>query len=133
MANIVDKEYTATEIIRQDLERGGFTKEEEKFFQGLAILIKQEKAVVVRDKNTVFVGIRKKPGVLEVHMYTLDNLTDMQEAMRVALESVKQSGVTTLESETDNPKIIRLLKSLGLPLDVNKKGKKYAWTMEIAK
>lgn len=133
MATLVDKEYTATDIIRKDLERGGFTKEEEKFLQGLAILIKQEKAVVVRDKNTVFVGIRKKPGVLEVHMYTLDNLTDMQEAMRVALESVKQSGVTTLESETDNPKIIRLLKSLGLPLDVNKKGKKYAWTMEIAK
>lgn len=133
MATLVDQEYTATDIIRKDLERGGFTKEEEKFLQGLAILIKQEKAVVVRDKNTVFVGIRKKPGVLEVHMYTLDNLTDMQEAMRVALESVKQSGVTTLESETDNPKIIRLLKSLGLPLDVNKKGKKYAWTMEIAK
>jgi hypothetical protein len=133
MATLVDQEYTATDIIRKDLERGGFTKEEKKFLQGLAILIKQEKAVVVRDKNTVFVGIRKKPGVLEVHMYTLDNLTDMQEAMRVALESVKQSGVTTLESETDNPKIIRLLKSLGLPLDVNKKGKKYAWTMEIAK
>ena len=133
MATLVDQEYTATDIIRKDLERGGFTKEEEKFLQGLAILIKQEKAVLVRDKNTVFVGIRKKPGVLEVHMYTLDNLTDMQEAMRVALESVKQSGVTTLESETDNPKIIRLLKSLGLPLDVNKKGKKYAWTMEIAK
>jgi len=133
MATLVDQEYTATDIIRKDLERGGFTKEEKKFLQGLAILIKQEKAVLVRDKNTVFVGIRKKPGVLEVHMYTLDNLTDMQEAMRVALESVKQSGVTTLESETDNPKIIRLLKSLGLPLDVNKKGKKYAWTMEIAK
>ena len=133
MATLVDQEYTATDIIRKDLERGGFTKEEEKFLQGLAILIKQEKAVLVRDKNTVFVGIRKKPGVLEVHMYTLDNLTDMQEAMRVALKSVKQSGVTTLESETDNPKIIRLLKSLGLPLDVNKKGKKYAWTMEIAK
>ena len=133
MATIVDQEYTATDIIRKDLERGGFTKEEKKFLQGLAILIKQEKAVLVRDKNTVFVGIRKKPGVLEVHMYTLDNLTDMQEAMRVALESVKQSGVTTLESETENPKIIRLLKSLGLPLDVNKKGKKYAWTMEIAK
>jgi hypothetical protein len=133
MATLVDQEYTATDIIRKDLERGGFTKEEKKFLQGLAILIKQEKAVLVRDKNTVFVGIRKKPGVLEVHMYTLDNLTDMQEAMRVALESVKQSGVTTLESETENPKIIRLLKSLGLPLDVNKKGKKYAWTMEIAK
>ena len=133
MATLVDQEYTATDIIRKDLERGGFTKEEKKFLQGLAILIKQEKAVLVRDKNIVFVGIRKKPGVLEVHMYTLDNLTDMQEAMRVALESVKQSGVTTLESETENPKIIRLLKSLGLPLDVNKKGKKYAWTMEIAK
>jgi len=132
MANIVDKEYTATEIIRQDLERGGFTKEEDKFLKGLAILIKQEKAVLVRHNNTIFVGIRKEPGVLEVHMYTLDPLSTLPEAMKIAFDAVKQSGVTRLESETTNPRLVKMLQTLG-PVKTIKKGNKIAWTMDISK
>ena len=132
MANIVDKEYTATEIIRQDLERGGFTKEEDKFLKGLAILIKQEKAVLVRHHNTIFVGIRKEPGVLEVHMYTLDPLSTLPEAMKIAFDAVKQSGVTRLESETTNPRLVKMLQTLG-PVKTTKKGNKIAWTMDISK
>ena len=132
MANIVDKEYTATEIIKKDLERGGFSKEEDKFLKGLATLIKQEKAVVVRDKNTVFVGIRKEPGVLEVHMYTLDSLPIMAQAMKVAFDAVKQSGVKKLQSETTNPRLIKMLEKLG-PVKTTKKGNKIAWEMEITK
>jgi glycine cleavage system pyridoxal-binding protein P len=133
MATIVDQDYTSTDIIRKDLQRGGFTKEEEKFLQGLAILIKQNKAVVVRHKNTVFVGIKTGVNELEVHMYTLDNQTTMAEAMKIAFDTVKKAGVKKLKSETDNPKVITLLKTLGAPLDVKKKGKKYAWTLDIAK
>jgi len=132
MANIVDKEYTATEIIRQDLERGGFTKEEDKFLKGLAILIKQEKAVLVRHNNTIFVGIRKEPGVLEVHMYTLDPLSTLPEAMKIAFDAVKQSGVTRLESETTNPRLVKMLQTLG-PVKTTKKGNTIAWTMDISK
>lgn len=133
MATVIDQQYSTTDIIRKDLERGGFTKEEDKLLKGLAILIKQEKAVVVRHNNTVFIGVRTKPGELEVHMYTLDNLTTMAEAMKIALNSIKGSGVTKLTSETDNPKVVSLLKTLGAPLDVKRNGKKYKWTMDIAK
>jgi hypothetical protein len=133
MATFVDPEYTTTEIIKQDLARGGLTKIENRFLAGLASFIKQKKAVIVRHKNTVFVGTRPAKGVLTVHMYTLDNLTTMAEAMKVALDAVKKIDIKTLKSETENPKIIRLLKSLGMPLDVKKKGKTYAWTMDITK
>lgn len=132
MANIVDKQYTATEIIKQDLARGGFTKEENKFLQGLAILIKQEKAVLVRHNNTVFVGIRKEPGVLEVHMYTLDPLAMLPEAMKIAFDAVKQAGVKQLQSETTNPRLIKMLQTLG-PVKTTKKGNKIAWIMDISK
>jgi predicted transcriptional regulator len=132
MATIVDKEYTSTEIIKKDLERGGFTKEEDKFLKGLAILIKQEKAVLVRHNNTIFVGIRKEPGVLEVHMYTLDPLSTLPEAMKIAFDAVKQSGVTRLESETTNPRLVKMLQTLG-PVKTTKKGNKIAWTMDISK
>lgn len=132
MANIVDQQYTATEIIKKDLARGGFTKEEDKFLKGLAILIKQEKAVLVRHNNTVFVGIRTKPGVLEVHMYTLDPLSTLPEAMMIAFDSAKKAGVKKLESETTNPRLIKMLQTLG-PVKTTKKGNKIAWTLDISK
>jgi hypothetical protein len=132
MATIVDQKYTPTEIIKKDLARGGFSKEEDKLFKTLAALIQQKKAVVVRDKNTVFVGIRKEPGVLEVHMYTLDSLPIMAQAMKVAFDAVKQSGVTKLQSETTNPRLIKMLQALGT-VKTTKKGNKIAWELEIAK
>jgi hypothetical protein len=132
MATIVDQQYTPTEIIKKDLARGGFSKEEDKLFKTLAALIQQKKAVVVRDKNTVFVGIRKEPGVLEVHMYTLDSLPIMAQAMKVAFDAVKQSGVTKLQSETTNPRLIKMLQALGT-VKTTKKGNKIAWELEIAK
>jgi hypothetical protein len=130
-AQIVDKEISASEIIRKDLERGGFTKEEDKFLRGLKILIEQKRALIVRHNNTVFVGIRTEPGTLEVHMYTLDTPNMLAGAIKVGIDTVKKAGVKKLESETDNYKLIAMMEKMGLPIEVDKKGKKFAWSMEI--
>lgn len=132
MATIVDQEYTTTDIIRKDLERGGFTKEEDKFLKGLVALINEKKAVLVRHNNTVFVGIRKEPGVLEVHMYTVDPLSTLPEAMKIAFDTVKKAGVKKLKSETTNPRLIKMLQTLG-PVKTTKKGNKIAWELEMSK
>jgi hypothetical protein len=132
MATIVDQQYTATEIIKKDLARGGFTKEEDKLLKSFAALIQQKKALLVRHNNTVFVGIKKAEGVLEVHMYTLDPMSTLPEAMKVAFDSVKQAGVKKLQSETTNPRLIKMLESLG-SVKTTKKGNKIAWELEIAK
>lgn len=131
MAQIIDKQMSATEIIRKDLERGGFTKEEDKFLKGLALLIKQDRAVVVRHNNTVFVGIRKEPGVLEVHMYTLDTPNMLLGAMKVGIDTARKAGVKKLVSETDNYKLIKMMQSMNLPVEVKKKGKSFAWSLEL--
>lgn len=131
MAEIIDKQMSATEIIRKDLERGGFTKQEDKFLKGLALLIKQDRAVVVRHNNTVFVGIRKEPGVLEVHMYTLDTPNMLLGAMKVGIDTARKAGVKKLVSETDNYKLIKMMQSMNLPVDVKKKGKSFAWSLEL--
>jgi hypothetical protein len=125
------QEYTPTEIIKKDLARGGFTKEEDKILKGLAGMIQQQRAVVVRHNNTVFVGIRKEPGVLEVHMYTLDSPTMLLGAMKVAVDAAKKSGVKKLVSETENYKLIVMMQKMSLPVEVKKKGKLFAWSVEI--
>jgi DNA-binding Lrp family transcriptional regulator len=126
------QEYTPTEIIKKDLARGGFSKEEDKLLKGFVALINEKKAVLVRHNNTVFVGIRKEPGVLEVHMYTLDPLSTLPQAMKVAFDTVKKAGVKKLQSETTNPRLIKMLETLG-PVKTTKKGKNIAWELEIAK
>jgi DNA-binding Lrp family transcriptional regulator len=126
------QEYTPTEIIKKDLARGGFSKEEDKLLKGFVALINAKKAVLVRHNNTVFVGIRKEPGTLEVHMYTLDPLSTLPQAMKVAFDSVKKAGVKKLQSETTNPRLIKMLETLG-PIKTTKKGKNIAWELEIAK
>lgn len=131
MAQIVDQQISASEIIRQDLARGGFSKDEQKFFTGLQKLVKDNKAMIVRDNNTVFVGIRTEPGTLEVHMYTLDTPNMLAGAIKVGIEAVTKAGVKKLVGETDNFKLISMLQRMGLPVEANKKGKSFAWSMEL--
>jgi len=132
MANIVDQSYTATDIIKKDLERGGFTKNEEKILKDLQTLIQRNKAVIVRHNNTVFVGKRKDNGVLEVHMFTLDPAAMLPEAMKIAFDAVKKAGVKKLTSETTNMRFVQMLKQLG-PVKTKKSGQNIEWTLEVNK
>jgi len=131
MAQIIDKQMSATEIIRKDLEKRGLTKQEEKFIKGLAILIQQNKAVVVKHNNTVFVGIRKGREVLDVHLFTLDTPNMLLGAMKVGIDAVKKAGIKKLVSETDNYKLITMMQKMNLPVEVKKKGKSFAWSLEF--
>jgi hypothetical protein len=132
MATLVDQEYTATEIIKKDLARGGFSKNEQKILKDLTSLIQNNKAVIVRHNNTVFVGKRKEAGVLEVHMFTLDPAAVIPEAMKVAFDAVKKAGVKTLMSETTNMRFVQMLKKLG-PVKTKKSGQNIEWTLEVTK
>jgi hypothetical protein len=131
MAEIIDNQMSATEIIRKDLEKRGLTKQEEKFIKGLALLIQQNKAVVVRHNNTVFVGIRKGREVLDVHLFTLDTPNMLLGAMKVGIDAVKKAGIKKLVSETDNYKLITMMQKMNLPVEVKKKGKSFAWSLEF--
>jgi hypothetical protein len=130
-AQIVDQEISTSDIIRQDLERGGFTKEENRFLMGLKQAIQDNKAVVVRDNNTVFVGLRTEPGTLEVHMYTIDSPNMLAGAIKVGIDTVKKAGVKKLVGETDNFKLVAMLERMRLPVEVDKNGKMFTWSMEI--
>jgi hypothetical protein len=130
-AQIVDQEVRTSDIIRQDLERGGFTKEEEKFLAGLQSLVEQKKAIVLRYGKTVFVGLKKEEGTLEVHMYTLDSPRAVATAIEQGIKDIPQAGVNKLIGETDNFKLISMMQSMKLPVEVDKKGKMFAWTLEL--
>lgn len=131
MAEIIDKEITASEIIRKDLEKGGFSKEEKQFLSGLKKLAEQKRAIILRYDNTVFVGIHEGPGVLKCHMYTIDSPRTIGNAIKQAVTDIQETGVTKLIGETDNYKLVSLMQTMKLPITVDKNGKNFAWTMEL--
>lgn len=131
MAEFLDQEVSTSDIIRQDLERGGFTKEEERFLAGLQSLVKQKQAIILRYGKTVFVGLKQGEGVLEVHMYTLDNPRAVATAIEQGIQDIPQAGVNKLVGETDNFKLIKMMQSMNLPVEVDKNGKNFTWSLEI--
>jgi len=52
-------------------------------------------------------------------------------AMKVGIDAVKKAGIKKLVSETDNYKLITMMQKMNLPVDVKKKGKSFAWSLEF--
>jgi hypothetical protein len=119
-----------TEIIKEDLKRGGFTKDEQKFFKILAAAVAKGVSSMTQINNTVFVGTRVKNGEFRVHMFTQDSPQMMSGAIEKYADLLIKSGVPKIHSVTENTKIISLLQSLGYLVEVKKEGDKYAFTVE---
>lgn len=119
-----------TEIIKEDLKRGGFTKDEQKFFKILAAAVAKGVSSMTQINNTVFVGTRVKNGEFRVHMFTQDNPQMMSGAIEKYADILIKSGVPKIHSVTENTKIISLLQSLGYLVEVKKEGDKYSFTVE---
>ena len=132
-ANEIPKQaMKATEIIREDLKRGGFTKDEQKFFNILAAAVAKGISSLTQINNTVFVGTRIRSGEFRVHMFTQDNPQILSRAIERYADVLIKAGITKIHSVTENTKIISLLQSLGYVVDSKKEGDKYAFTVEKA-
>lgn len=123
---------SAIDIIKGDLSRGGLTASEEKTINLLAKVIQEKSASLLRHGNTIGVLIRQKePKTGSVHIYTVDSLPKVTEALKNFYETVKKSGFTKLIGETENPAIVTILKKIGIPLKVTKRDKKYYLEIEV--
>lgn len=115
----------ASDIIKQDLMRGGFTDDERKFFDGLASLIQSKQATLIRHGNTVALIFRRGDDVAEFHFYTVDKLPEIETAIRVFYSKMRETGIKKLVSTTDNPKLLQIAKKLEIPVTANKVGNEY--------
>ena len=130
MEKAMQPKMKPTEIIRKDLERGGFTEQEQEFFKVLATSVARGVSSLVQINNTVFVGTRVSNGNFKVHLFTQDNPQMLSGAIEKYADVLLKSGVQKIHSTTDNVKIISLLKSLGYIVESKKEGNKYMFTVE---
>lgn len=130
MEKAMQPKMNASAIIKEDLKRGGFTQDEQKFFKILAGAVAKGVSTLTQINNTVFVGTRIPNGEFRVHMFTQDNPQMLSGAIEKYADVLIRSGIKKIHSVTENTKVISLLQSLGYSVEVTKEGDKYAFTVE---
>jgi hypothetical protein len=130
MEKAMQPRMNPTEIIRKDLERDGFTKQEQNFFKVLASSVAKGVSSLVQINNTVFVGTHIGNDNFRVHLFTQDNPQMLSGAIEKYADVLLKSGIQKIYSSTENTKIISLLQSLGYTVESKKEGNKYLFTVE---
>lgn len=105
---------SATDIIRQDLARGGFTHREQQILAGVVQLIELKKARILRFLDTVFVVVERNVGEVSVHFFSVDTPSNLVKAFQLFVDVMRSEGVHKISSEAESPDVVQLIKRMGL-------------------
>jgi hypothetical protein len=125
-------DLSSSDIIRKDLKNLNYSGDVEAYLKNMASSIAQKKSGLLRFADTVFwFRSVNEPRVFDVHLYTVDSPKALAGAINAGVAIMQQAGVERLVSNTDNEKIVKLLKRLQYPIEVKKENNLFSWTMEI--
>ena len=79
-------------------------------------LAKLGDSILLQENESVLELRRLKPGIVYFVLYTIDKPTILIQSLTKLVQKIKQSDIKVVYSDEDNPQIITLLKSLGLPV-----------------
>jgi hypothetical protein len=120
---------SASQIILNDQ----FSQEDgaEGIVQGLSELIDSGDAVLLQKNNTVLAVIKLTPGVVEIHLYTVDAPLPLAAAIRYFQDKLEESDVDRVYGTSPRtPQIIELMRAVGvkvLPSD----NPEYSWMANV--
>jgi hypothetical protein len=102
----------ASEIILADAQKRGV--DGTKALGLISNAVKQKKAVLMQEGNTVLMLTKIANGASEVHLFTQDGVMALATALTAFIKRTADLGVTTVYGKADNQQIIELLKRVGL-------------------
>jgi hypothetical protein len=120
---------SASQIILNDQ----FSQEDgaEEIIQGLSKLVDTGDAVLLQKNNTVLAVIKLDPGVVEVHLYTLDAPLPLAAAIRYFHDKLVESDIDKVYGTSPRtPQIVELMRAVGvkvLPSD----NPEYSWMANV--
>jgi hypothetical protein len=98
---------TTTQIIKQDMGT------DPKKAQELLSKVAMNKAVLLRDSDTVFVGEAITPGAVKLHTFTADSPEVLPAATTKIVDTLKQAGVKEITGDVKDEAVIAALKDAG--------------------
>jgi hypothetical protein len=119
--NLVDSQPTMkpSEIIRQELVGQGLTEEEANAaIKNISTSVRVNRAVMLQEGNSVFLGMPLQNETLKVHMFSADPKEKAKESIKKTMGYIKSAGVREVISSTNRPERVELVKDLGFETDI---------------
>jgi hypothetical protein len=122
------------DILREDvgLSGGDFNT----IYKGLKKGIESGKMRIMRANNTLLIYNILQPGIVELHISTMDEPAKLVKSVQELYQAMKVAGFKTGVSTTDNSQIARVLNAANIPVRVEQipsaEGKaQYQLTIEV--
>ena len=122
------------DILRQDVGQSG--GDFNSVYRGLKTGIESGKMRIMRSGNTLLIYNILQPGVVELHISTVDDPIKLVKSIKELYQAMKVAGFKTGVSTTDNSQIARVLNAADIPVRVeqipNAEGRtQYQLTIEV--
>jgi len=79
-------------------------------------LVKLGDSILLQENESVLELRKMEPGVVYSHLYSLDKPMILVKSLTKFIQKLKQSDIKVIYGKADNPQIVSLIKSLGLPV-----------------
>jgi len=128
----MNQELPPSKIIVDDLSRKETPEVVQQTIQALSQFNEQGKLFILQENNTVIVLISIGDGIVEAHLFTLDNPLTMARSFKKLLEELKRSQLTRMYSNVDDdtPKLLALMQRFGVQSQESDKPE-YVWMADI--
>ena len=122
------------DILREDVGRSG--GDFNTIYKGLKKGIESGKMRIMRSNNTLLIYNILQPGIVELHISTMDEPAKLVKSVQELYQAMKVAGFKTGVSTTDNSQIARVLNAANIPVRVEQipsaEGKaQYQLTIEV--
>lgn len=121
----------SVDIIRNNLKNGGTPEQTENFLKQVALLEKAGKVISIRHNDTVVLGFVKQPGVLDPMVFSENQPKEFDQAINVAMDTFKKSGVKRLESSSPDKMTIEYLTAKGYPIEQGTPESGFTWALNL--
>lgn len=118
----------ASEIILADAQKRGV--DGNKALGLINNAVKQKKAVLMQEGNSVLLLTKIADDAAEVHLFTQDGVMTLARSLGTFIQRTTGLGIKTVYGKADNPQIIELLKKVGLNV-VDSDLPQYNWRADL--
>lgn len=121
----------ASQLIAEDIQREGYTPEERTEIDMLLSKVAGSKAVALREKNTILLGVADEPGYLTLKMFSTDTPEDTRAAVASLIQTIQKARIKGIRGTTKNEDILAEFEALGYTPEITEEGGVYTYSVDM--
>ena len=127
----VEEGIPASQLIAEDIQREGYTPEEKADIDMLLSKVAGSKAVALREKNTILLGVADEPGYLTLKMFSTDTPDDTRAAVATLIQTIQKARIKGIRGTTKNEDILAEFEALGYNPEISESNGSYTYSVDM--